>query len=153
MKELTWKLVLPLTIISFTVFTKWWYVVVSDGSDEVLTGFPVPYMCPGWHTSMSLQIFVSPLLIDLGTYFAFWWVLVFIISRFVEMNIRKYLVIVMLLGSGLLSAVMILFATNPDNIYTFQRKFEMEVINTGYEFIWQSSGRGDYEQYRPHSKK
>lgn len=33
MKALTLKLVLPLTIISFFVINKWWYVDVIDGTD------------------------------------------------------------------------------------------------------------------------
>ncbi len=84
MKKLAWKLVLPLTIISFVVFTKWWIVDVVDGPQETLIGFPFPYNCPGWHTSLSLQIFVWPLMIDLLVYYTFWLVLIFVINRYVR---------------------------------------------------------------------
>ncbi|WP_234859378.1 hypothetical protein [Aquimarina aquimarini] len=47
MKKLIWKFILPITIISFTLFTKWWHVLVLDGPDEILTGFPFPYKCNG----------------------------------------------------------------------------------------------------------
>src|ERR1044071_5539679 len=84
MKSLTLKLILPLTLISFASFTKWWYVLVVDGPDEVLTGFPLPYVCAGWHTSASLQIFLLEFFIHLLCYFIFWFVLVFIFHRFIK---------------------------------------------------------------------
>ncbi|HEY0656583.1 MAG TPA: hypothetical protein VGD65_25795, partial [Chryseosolibacter sp.] len=71
MKTLTWKFVLPLTIISFSTITKWWYVEI-DGYKEVLRGFPFPYIAPGWHTSLSWQIFIGALLTDLLIYFGVW---------------------------------------------------------------------------------
>jgi hypothetical protein len=154
MKQLTWKLVLPLTIISFVIFTKWWYVIVVDGPDEILTGFPVPYMCPGWHTSLSLQIFVSGLIIDLLTYFTSWLILTFIVHQFViKIRLNKTLTIILLTVAGLLTAGMILIGSNPDNIYTYERDFEIEKLESGYKFIWENQTRPDYYKYHPEIRK
>ena len=57
-------LVLPLTIILFGTITKWRYVYVEDGPDDFLYGFPLAFICTGWHTSMSLQIFISEIIFD-----------------------------------------------------------------------------------------
>jgi hypothetical protein len=64
-KNLTWKLMLPLTLMSFATFTKWWYVLPVAARDTMMTGFPLPFVCEGWHTSMSLQIFMAEFLINL----------------------------------------------------------------------------------------
>jgi len=64
MAKLISSLVLPLTIIFFGAITKWRYVAVEDGPNEFLHGFPLPFMCRGWHTSLSLQIFVSELVFN-----------------------------------------------------------------------------------------
>ncbi|WP_127122329.1 hypothetical protein [Chryseotalea sanaruensis] len=150
MKQLLWKLILPLTIISFTIFSKWWYVHIIDGSDEILTGFPLPYMCRGWHTSLSLQIFVLGLIIDLLTYFAFWFMLTFIIHQFiVKIKLNKTLTIFLLIISGFLSVVMILIGSNSDNIYTLHMDFESEIHETGYKFIWEKEPQHDYSKYHP----
>lgn len=154
MKQLTWKLVLPLTIISFVIFTKWWYVDVVDGSDEILTGFPVPYMCPGWHTSLSLQIFVSGFIIDLLTHLTFWFFLTFIVHRLIiKIRLNKILMITLLSISGLFAIGIILIGSNSDNIYTFKREFEIKKLESGYKFIWENQSRPDYYKYHPETTK
>jgi len=59
MKKLIWKIVLPLTLILFSTITMWRFVLIVDGASEILTGFPLPYICPGWHTSLSYQILLN----------------------------------------------------------------------------------------------
>ena len=141
MKQLTLKLVLPLTIISFVVFTKWWYVAI-DGFDEILIGFPLPYICPCWHTSLCSQIFVSGLLIDLLTYFTFWLILTFAINQFVEkIKLNKAISISLLSLSGLFAVCMILIGSLSDNIYTWDMEFEINELETGYKFIWEEKIR------------
>jgi len=137
MKQLTWKIVIPLTVISFTVFTKWWYVLIIDAPDTMMFGFPLPYVCNGWHTSLSLQIFVAELMTDLLTYFSIWFIAVFIVHKFV-MEIRAHKVVTVLLWSvaGLFSAGLILMASNPDNIFYFKKPFDIEIVKTGYKLIW-----------------
>jgi hypothetical protein len=82
-------MVLPLTVISFGTITKWWYALPVDAPDTMFTGFPFAYACPGWHTSMSLQIFVTEFIIDFLTYFLLWFVLIFCIDHFVT-KVKTY---------------------------------------------------------------
>ncbi len=67
-------ILIPVTIISFAVFTKWWFTVPVDAPDTMYWGFPFAFVGEGWHTSMSLQIFVMELIADLIFYFLFWYV-------------------------------------------------------------------------------
>ncbi|WP_222931286.1 hypothetical protein, partial [Xanthovirga aplysinae] len=83
MKKLIWELVLSLTVISFSIFTKWWYVLPTDALDTVMSGFPLIWISEGWHTSMSLQIFVKELIINLLIYFVFWFTIVYTINRLI----------------------------------------------------------------------
>ena len=64
-------LILPLSIISLTIFTKWWYILPVDAPDSMMYGFPIPYSCNGWHTSLSYQIFIFEFIVDLLIHFAF----------------------------------------------------------------------------------
>ncbi len=152
MKQLTWKLVLPLTVISFMTFTKRWYVEIDD-YNEILRGFPFAFVCPGWHTSMSLQIFVLELVVDIFVYFLFWFFIVLMASKIVKsFRIPKLVTITLLVASGLFTVVLILFAINPDNIYTTTRPFEIEVMKTRYRFTWQDETRPDYQKDQPDTK-
>ncbi len=146
MKQLTWKLVLPLTIISFTIFTKWWHVEIDDYR-EILSGFPFPFVCPGWHTSLSLQIFVLELIVDILVYFSFWFFIIMTVTKIVKpFRIPKPMTITLLATSGLFMTVLILLAINPDNIYTTTRPFDIKIIETGYRFMWQEETRPEYPE-------
>jgi hypothetical protein len=137
MKQLTWKLVLPLTIISFGTVTKWWDVKVDDYG-ETLKGFPFPFVCPGWHTSLSLQIFVLELIVDVFVYFAFWFSVTLIATKSLKsFQTSKSATIVLLTTSGLFMSGLILFAINRDNIYSTTRPFDIEIKETGYHFMWE----------------
>src|SRR5690348_8265335 len=111
MKQLTWNLVLPLTVISFTAFTKWWYVE-GDGFTEILKGFPLPFVCPGWHTSLSLQIFVLELITDIMTYFAFWFLVVLAATKINKsFHVPKTATTILLVLSGFFTLILVLFAS------------------------------------------
>ncbi|MBP0613959.1 hypothetical protein J8J42_13040 [Chryseobacterium sp. cx-311] len=153
MKQLTLKLVIPLTVISFATFTKWWYVLPVDAPDTMFSGFPLPFVCEGWHTSLSLQIFVTEFTIDLLTYFLFWLALVFCIDRFLTKIIpHKILTITLWTLTGLVIIGSGLIASNPDNIFYVKRPFDMETMETGYKFIWQYTERPDYYKYHPEDR-
>jgi hypothetical protein len=146
-KHLTWKLILPLTIISFTIFTKWWYVEIDD-SREILNGFPLPFVCPGWHTSLSLQIFGLELIIDVLVYFFFWFFIIMTATKTVKsFRVPRAVTITLLTTSGLFMIILTLLALNPDNIYTATRPFDIEIMETGYRFMWQDEIRPDYHKY------
>jgi hypothetical protein len=138
MKSLIWKLVLPLTIISFVTITKWWYVAFIDGPHEVLKGFPFPYVCRGWHTSMSLQIYVLELVVDFLTYFTFWFLVIFSIHRFiVPIHISKILFRSLLVLSGLALIGVGFILSDPNHIYKLHRKDEIVIEKTGVHWVWE----------------
>lgn len=146
MKQLIWKLVLPFTIISFVVFRKWWYVLPVDAPHSMMSGFPLPYVCDGWFTSMSNQFFVMELIIDLLIYFLFWLLLVFIINRFfVKIVVSKILIIFLMTMNALIFSGAIFIASMRENIFKLKRNFDVEVKETGYNFIWQNTQRPDIE--------
>lgn len=154
MKGLTLKLILPLTIISFATVTKWWYALPVDAPDTLFAGFPFPYVCEGWHTSMSLQIFVTEFIFDFLTYFSFWFLLVFCIDRFlIKIITQKILTIVLWALSGLIISGTILIASDSNHIYYVKRPFDISIMETGYKFVWQQTTRPDYYKNHPEQKK
>ena len=148
MKQLTWKLVLPLTIISFVTFTKWWYVLPVDAPDSMMIGFPFPFICEGWHTSMSLQIFIIELCFDLLIYFLFWFIVISLIDRFlIKIKPHKILTIALLTLSGLITIMCCLVVSNKDNIFFMKRPFKVEIITTGFKTIWVYQDRPTIDEY------
>ena len=124
-----------------------------DAPDTMFTGFPLAYTCPGWHTSMSLQIFVIEFIVDFFTYFLFWFVLIFCIDRFLtKVKTYKWATVGLWIVSGLFFALGTLFATYGDNIFYIKRPFDMQILETGYEFIWQRTEQPDYYKYFPKDK-
>lgn len=149
MKQLLWKIVLPITIITFSIFTKWWYVLPVDGPDTVMSGFPLIWLSDGWHTSLSLQIFVTELIVNLLVYFLFWSVLIFSINRhIIVIKIPKMVTILLLTVTGLIVIGAIWIGTMPEHIYKTKRDFDIEVLTTGYKFMWQPQSRPNYEDYK-----
>lgn len=147
MKLLTFKIVIPVTIISFATFTKWWYALPVDAPDTMFTGFPFPFVCNGWHTSLSLQIFMTELIIDLLAYFLFWLILIFVVNRFLtKIKPNKLLSICLWALSGFIIGFAILLAANRDNLFYVKRPFNIEVMKTGYQFGWQQIQRPDYNK-------
>jgi hypothetical protein len=142
MKQLTLKLVFPLTVISLVVFTKWWYTLPVDAPDTILTGFPLPFMGAGWHTSLSLQIFVGEFFLDLLVYFLFWFIVIYCVNRFwTTIRVHRILAILLLSLTGLIVAGSAFIASNSDNVYYLKRPWDMEIKKTGYMFIWQDQPR------------
>lgn len=148
MKPLTYKLVLPLTLISLVTFTKWWFVRYIDGPTEVITGFPLPFVCRGWHTSLSLQIYITELVIDIFTYFSFWFLIIYLINKYIKpIKVPRFLSIALLSLSVLICIPVGFMAFNPDNLYTITREDEMEIFETGFRFIWEEPVEPDYSKY------
>ena len=133
MKQLIVKLILPLSIISFALFTKWWHVFVEDVPDTFFTGFPLPYVCKGWHTSLSLQIFIGELLFDFLIYFLFWYIMALAINYLgVQIKILKLFSKGLWVISIFFLTVGIILTLNPDNIFYSRCTFKMQVKKTGY---------------------
>lgn len=153
MKQLTFKLILPLTVISFATITKWWYALPVDAPDTLYSGFPFPFVGDGWHTSMSLQIFVLELFADFLIYFLIWFVLVFCINQYLT-KIKTYKIAT--IGLWTISGIIILgasfIASFPEHIFRFKRTYDMEIMESGYKFVWQNTERPDYYKYHPEKK-
>ncbi|TXG34543.1 hypothetical protein [Seonamhaeicola maritimus] len=147
MKKLIWKVVLPLTIISFFLFNKWWYAEVNDAPNTILLGFPLIFLSEGWHTSMSLQIFVLELFIDFSVYFFFWFIVIFGINRFiVKIKPSKIVTVVLVLISLVILLLAIYLGTFPEHVYKIKRDFEIEVKNSGTSFMYSSPNRQTLEK-------
>ncbi|HEU5164171.1 MAG TPA: hypothetical protein VFU29_01455 [Chitinophagaceae bacterium] len=145
MKKLTLKLILPLTIISFIIFTKWWYVLVVDRRDEIMYGFPLIFTCRGFHASLSSQVFIVEFMIDLLVYFLFWFMLVYMANRFLfTIKLHKALFIPLVTVTFISLGFAIFIASKLENQFFLKRDFEIEKMKTGYNLIWQKQIRPDY---------
>jgi hypothetical protein len=152
MKRNTTKLlgkVLPLTIISMFIITKWWYALPVDGPDKMYWGFPFAFMGEGFHTSMSLQFFILAFLADFIVYstiilllvLAFLkWFPAFLISKIVSKTVWV-LTIVLLIGFGF-----IVTTSNP--VFQAKRNYDWRILTTGYVFIWQATPSPDIHKYQ-----
>ncbi len=148
MKKLTLQLVLPLTVLSFATVTKWWYALPVDAPDTLLAGFPFPFVAEGWHTSMSLQFFILELCADFLTYFIFWFGVLYAINRFWRsIHPNKMVTVVVWIMAILIIGGAGFIASNPNHLFYVKRPFDMEVLETGYKFVWQPTERPDYSQY------
>ncbi len=148
MKKLIWKIVLPLTLILISTITMWRYVLIVDGVDEILTGFPLPYICPGWHTSLSYQIFISEFIIDFFIYFAFSFLIVFLVNRFIwKIRTNKKIVIALYIISGFLIADPIFLLGLNDHVYKLKSDFDTKTLETGFKFWHGSVERPDLDKY------
>lgn len=142
MKTLLFNRILPLTILSFAAVTKWWHTLPVDSPDTMYRGFPFPFVGEGWHTSMSLQIFVLELLVDFLIYFLFWFLVVVGVHYLVvKINPYKPLTIVLWVISGLVLLGATYLASFPEHIFYAKRPYDMKVLKTGYTFSWQQPVR------------
>ena len=146
MKSLILKIVVPLTIISFTIFTKWWYVLPVDAPDTMMFGFPFIWLSEGWHTSMSLQFFISEFILNLLIYFSFWCTMLFLINQFlIKIKISKLLTII---SYGVVSIILLMaiwIGSMEEHIYYPKKDFDIEILDTGYKFIWENQERPTFK--------
>lgn len=148
MKGLIFKIALPLSLISFVALTKWWYVLPIDAPDTLMSGFPLPFICDAWYTSMALQIFVIELIIDFFVYFIIWSTLIFLIYRFIhKFTISKRLSIAIYVLTALILTPVVLIWSLPENIYRIKRDFDIQVLETGFKFGWSNIERPNLETY------
>jgi hypothetical protein len=140
MKELIKKLILPITIISFALVTKWWYVLPTDARETFFWGFPFAFVGEGWHTSGSLQFFILEWLADLCIFFLFWLGIFYVLNQVAECIMPpKWIIralwtlsLLVILGYGVVIA-----CSYP--IFKLKRDWDWEVIGSGYKFIWQQT--------------
>ena len=152
-KRLTWRLILPLTIISFGAFTKWWYVLPVDAPDTMMVGFPFAFAGDGWFTSMSLQIFLIEFIVDFIIYFLIWFLIVFFIKRLLtQINVSKILTRIIWTLAILTISFWFIILTISEKHIKVKRDWDMQVLVTGYKFTWTHTDRPDFSKYNPDKK-
>lgn len=139
------KWAIPLTIISLFIFEKWWFILPEDAPDTMCYGFPFMYNCNGWHTSMSIQIFVLEFLLDFVVVLSFWFAVVFFINRMGKARVNtKWIYRIYWVFAVLIIVFNCLIMSVCDTEFKITRDFKMQVINKGYRFTWQHMERPIY---------
>ncbi|MEO8861998.1 MAG: hypothetical protein ABI358_11280 [Ginsengibacter sp.] len=152
-KQLTWRLILPLTIISFGTLTKWWYVLPVDSPETLMAGFPFAFVGDGWFTSMSLQFFLIEFSADFIIYFLFWFLIVFFSTRILtQFTISKILIRVFWTLAILTISFWTLILAISEKHIKLKRDWDMQVLVTGYKFTWTNTDRPDFLKYDPNKK-
>ena len=141
-------ILIPVTIISFSVFTKWWFTVPVDAPDTMYWGFPFAFVGEGWHTSMSVQFFVMELIADLIFYFLFWYMGYRLFRKKLH-NIRnKILQSITWTLAAIITIVAILIVIISNPVIHVKRTYEWQLISSGHQFIWQAKPRPELNQYQ-----
>ncbi|MGQ3060278.1 hypothetical protein [Flavobacterium sp.] len=152
MKHLLLKLILPLSLFSFVFVTKWSYVIVEDGPDDMLFGFPLPYRCSGWHTSMSTQYFLMEMVFDFVVYFIAWLLFIALTNRIFTLRPNRAVVIAIWLVTVLSIGYPVFIATAFDNVFKTKRDLKYQEVDTGVHFMWDGESNPEYEKYFPEKK-
>jgi hypothetical protein len=149
MKPLITRFVLPLSLIFFMVFTKWWQVE-TDLAVNYLYGFPLAYTAPCIGGGRCVQYFLLPLAVDLVVYFLVVLLFTWLIYRFHQLQIPSSI-------AYLLWAINVLYYipsvayknAKADNQFYWQKEFTVfRVVHTGYFFIWEEDPIVDYSKYQ-----
>lgn len=152
MRKLVNRLVLPLTILSYLLFDKWWYVNVTDGPDMVAHGFPLISNAPSMASSMEMVYFVPETVINMACYFIFWLVIVFIVTRWI-VAIRLPSLVAKICNAGLLLWLLVFawISIIEHTDFSWDHENEMTVIDSGLKWSWQNSPLPDDSKFHPAS--
>ena len=139
-RSLLLKRVVPLTIFSIALLTKWWHAIPLDGPDKFYWGFPLAFVGEGFHTSMSLQLFFLEFIFDVVFYFLSWLLFYFLMKRFgLQRALKNWITrtvwtlsILVILFSGLI-------VINSSPVFKWKRPYDWQVKSTGYIFIWEQT--------------
>ena len=137
-----------LTVISFFLITKWWYVLVIDGTDEIMYGFPFIYTCRGFHTSLSSQYFLLEFTIDFLLYFGFWLTLNYLFSKYLfPIKLNKTIRSLLFMTCGLILLFQILMNHIGENYYSYYREFEYTYFTSGVDIFGKENKRPNYDDF------
>ena len=151
MKPTNWKILVPLTLVTMATVSKWWYVLPVDSVDTMMTGWPLPFVCAGWHTSLSYQIFVAELAIDAICYLGLVALALYVLQRWLAVTVGKRTRVALWVLSALLMGLPLLMASNSNNLYYMHRDWDMQVIATGPELVYWPHERPAFpDSLRPH---
>lgn len=144
---------LALTILSFFLITKWWYVLVVDGTDEIMYGFPFIYTCRCFHTSLCSQYFILELCSDFLIYFIFWIIINFLFTKYVySFSVNKWIRRVLFITCGFILAFQIFMNTVDENTYALYRSFHQTYLTSGIDFFGVPNERPDYNDFKKKSE-
>lgn len=136
LKHFTLHFTLPLTIISFLLFTKWYYVYAIDAKNIYAYGFPLIHKCQGFHTSMSSQYFLFEMAFNFLCYFLFWLAVSLAINRIWKIFAPNILARIFYL---LLTCYLLLFCYSSysiyDDRYKIVRGFDVEIYDSGVTIL------------------
>lgn len=145
MKTVIAKYIFPLAIILFITITKWWYVLVVDGTDEMMYGFPLIYTCRGFHTSGSHQFFLMEFFFDFNIYLFSISVIVFATNKFFKLFKPHHLVSKTLWTIASVLIIASAFVNlNSNNLFHLKRPFDIKLMDKGIDFIWQNEHERNY---------
>ena len=137
MKQLFYKLAIPLTLLSFVLIQKWWNIIPVDAPESTMVGFPLPYACDGWFTSGAIQFFILELIVDLLLYLFFWSAMLYMLDRyFIKIKTPKALAILLVVIESIIVFGFILFACMPETQFKSKRNFDYKVVKTGVHCIF-----------------
>ncbi|PXY38896.1 hypothetical protein DMB65_20775 [Flavobacterium cheongpyeongense] len=147
-RKLILNLVLPVTIIIFILFSKWWIVNVVDGTDGIMYGFPFIYKAPAFYTSMAEEFFILELIADLIFYFGVIFGIVYLMNKFLfAISIRKVVSVILFITASLLISLELFFAFMPENKFSLKRDDEIEIKQTGLKFLFNNSDEIEFDKH------
>ena len=140
MRSRPFKLLLPATVLSMTLFTKWWHAVPLDGPDKFYWGFPLAFVGQGFHTSGSLQLFLLEFLVDVFVHILVWLLLLSLLKRIsIRDSIHKWINRFVLTSSILLATLCGIVVSSSSPVFHWKRPYTWEVKAVGYIFIWEET--------------
>ena len=144
MKSLIFRFVIPITLISFGVVTKWWYGYAIDAKEVFSYGFPLIYKSEGFHTSGSEQYFILELLGNLITYFFIWLIITIIIKKFWEIKIPNRISNIFWIGFSVFIIAFTFITIDLEDVYFSKRKFKYKIYDSGISIFEQTPSRENY---------
>lgn len=149
-KRLIFQRVLPMTVLLFTLVSKWWIVDVVDGTDGIMYGFPLIYRAPAFYTSGAIEYFILELIADLSIYFTLLLAIVYLINKFlIPIRIKKIVSIGLFFVSALLISFELFLACSTENKFSLFRDYDLEIKKTGIEYPLNENATKEFEDYHP----
>jgi hypothetical protein len=138
MNKLIFRLVFPLTFFSYILFDKWWYVYITDGTDVYMSGFPLINCSPSITASMEWIYFITETIINMFSFFIFWYLIIYLIHRFIKPILITNLIgkiSLIVFGVYLMGFIYSSFVFNTS--FKISRDWEIKILNSGFIFSWQ----------------
>ena len=149
-KKLILTLIFPLTIIVFSLFTKYWIVYVIDGYDCVMYGFPFIYKAPVLGLSMTDNYFIIEFVADFSIYFLTITLIVYLIDKFIfTLRILKIISIILYLPAFWMMSILLPLVFNTENYISLKNNNHIEIKKTGFDTPFYHGNRmNDFLDYK-----